>query len=151
MFVALMLRFPDAGVRLSAKVFETLPALAVSVTVWAELNEDTVAAKDALVAPAGTVAALGTVTVLLLLDRLTLNPPVGAAALRVVVQVTLPEVVIEELLQEKEFSAGAAAPVPMPKRLTVVLGLDEELLETVNWPLTGPAADGLNCNCNASV
>jgi hypothetical protein len=71
------------------------------------LNEDTVAAKDALVAPAGTVTELGADTELLLLETLTFRPPEGAAAVSVGVQVTLPGPVIDELLQVKLLSAGA--------------------------------------------
>jgi hypothetical protein len=98
MLVALTVRVGAAGVRFSAKFFDAPPAVAVSVTVWAVLKEATVAAKEALVAPAATVTEPGTVTVLLLLERPTLTPPDGAAPVRVGVQVTLPAPVIVELL-----------------------------------------------------
>ena len=48
------------------------------------------AVKEPLVAPAATVRVAGTVTLVLLLDRPTLAPPVGAAALSVTVQEDVP-------------------------------------------------------------
>jgi hypothetical protein len=61
------------------------PPLAVNVTVCVEENEDTVAAKLTLLAPGGTVKVAGSVTALLLLARLTANPPLAAAALKATV------------------------------------------------------------------
>jgi hypothetical protein len=54
-----------------AKPLETLPALAVRVTAWADVNDDTVAVNPALVALAGTTSVAGTVTAALLLVRMT--------------------------------------------------------------------------------
>ena len=68
-----------------AKVSATPPLLAVNVTVCVEENEDTVAAKLTLLAPAGTVKVAGSVTALSLLARLTANPPLAAAALKATV------------------------------------------------------------------
>jgi hypothetical protein len=51
------------------------------------------------VALAGTVKLAGTTTAGLLLERLTVNPPAGAAALSVTVHVSVPDPVREELLQ----------------------------------------------------
>ena len=48
------------------------------------------AVKVPVVAPAATVTLPGTVTLELLLDRPTLAPPVGAAALSVTVQLEVP-------------------------------------------------------------
>jgi hypothetical protein len=50
------------------------------------LTEDAVAVNPALVAPAGTATVDGTVIALLLLARLTVRPPLPAAAFRVTVQ-----------------------------------------------------------------
>jgi hypothetical protein len=47
----------------------------------------------AVVVPAGTVTDAGTVTEVLLLARVTANPPVGAAALSVTVQASVPAAV----------------------------------------------------------
>ena len=57
--------------------------------------------KPALVALAGTVTEAGTVTAALLLDRLTLNPPLGADLLSVTVHASVPAPVIDEFAQEK--------------------------------------------------
>jgi hypothetical protein len=59
----------------------------------------TVALKAALVALAGTVSEAGTVTVELLLERLTVNPLLGAGALRVTVQASVPAPETEPLEQ----------------------------------------------------
>jgi hypothetical protein len=64
--------------------------------------------KLALVAFAATVTDPGTVTAELSLDRFTARPPVGAAAVNVTVQVSVPAPVIELLLQERLRSAAAA-------------------------------------------
>jgi len=81
------------------KVSATPPAFAVSVAVCAELTADTVAVKLAVVAPAATVTEAGTVTAELLLARVTANPPLGAAALSVTVQLSVPAPDIDPLTQ----------------------------------------------------
>jgi hypothetical protein len=65
--------------------------LAVRVTVCDVLTEETVAAKFAVLEPAGTVTDAGTVTALLLLESPTANPPVAAAAFNVTVQLSVPD------------------------------------------------------------
>jgi hypothetical protein len=96
------------------KVLETPPALAVSVTACADVTEDTVAVNPALVAFAGTINVAGAVTAELLLARFTLTPPLPAAAVSVTVQLSLPDSVIDALLQESALNAaGAAAPLPV--------------------------------------
>ena len=67
-----------------------------------------VAVKLAVVAPAATVTDEGTVTALLLLDRLTACPPVAAAAFSVTVQESVPAPVIDPLVQLRSFNAGCA-------------------------------------------
>jgi hypothetical protein len=68
----------------------------------------------ALAAPAGIVTVLGTVTVESLLDRFTVKPPLGAAAVRVTVQVSVPAPVMVPLLQVSALkAAGAAVPEPL--------------------------------------
>ena len=71
-------------------VFARPLAVAVSVTVCVEVTAATVAVNAALVAPAATVTDAGTVTALLLLARLTANPPVPAAAVSVTVHASVP-------------------------------------------------------------
>ena len=88
---------------------ETLPALAVSVTACAVVTDDAAAVNMALVAFAGTTSVAGTVTAALLLARLTLRPPLPAAAVSATVQLSLPGPVIEALLQESALNAVPAA------------------------------------------
>jgi hypothetical protein len=99
-----------------AKVSVTPLALAVNVAVCELLTAETVAEKLAVVAPAATVTATGTVTAELLLARLTLKPPLGATALSATVQLSVPDPEIDPLAQLNEdrfvvgTGAGAAAP-----------------------------------------
>jgi hypothetical protein len=69
-----------------AKLVETVPALAVSVTACVEVKDDTVAVNPALVAHAATDTVRGTVTAASLLAKLTLRPALSAAAVKVTVQ-----------------------------------------------------------------
>jgi hypothetical protein len=85
----------------------------------------------ALVAPAGTVTVLGTVTAELLLDRFTLSPPLGAEAVRVTVQASVPDPVMAPLLQDSALNAAGTA-VPVPLRVITAELPVEELLVMVN-------------------
>ena len=89
-----------------AKLLETLPALAVSVTACAVVTDETFAVNPALVVFAGTTSVAGTVTAALLLIRLTLRPPLPGAAVRVTVQLSVPDSVIDALLQEIALNAA---------------------------------------------
>jgi hypothetical protein len=106
---------------------------------------ETVAVNPTLVALAGTVTDGCTVTAELVLARLTLIPPEGAAALRVTVQASVPEPDIDELAHEMPLRVGVAAAVPVPLRLTATVEFVEELLVMVNCPVAEPAAEGSNC------
>jgi hypothetical protein len=64
----------------------------------------------ALVAPDATVTDAGTVTAVLLLARLTTNPPLGAAVFNVTVQLSVPAPVIDPLVHVKPVSTGTATP-----------------------------------------
>jgi hypothetical protein len=130
-----------------AKVFETLPALAVRVADCAVLTDETVAVKLAVVEPAATVTEAGTVTVELLLAKLTVNPPVAAAAFRVTVQLSVPDPVNEPLVQLSALSTGT----PVPLRLTTVEVPPEELLVRVSEPEMAPAVVGSNCTVSVAV
>jgi hypothetical protein len=90
---------------------EPLPALAVSVTACAFATGETVALNPALVAFAATVTVAGTVTAVLLLDRLTVEPPLAAGAFSVITQASVPAPVIDALVQESVFNTGVLAPV----------------------------------------
>ena len=50
----------------------------------------TLAVNDALVSPAPTLTLPGTVMLALLLDKVTLEPPAGATAVKVTVQLEVP-------------------------------------------------------------
>ena len=128
----------------SANPFDAPPALAVTVADCAVLTADTVAANPADVAVAGTVTEAGTVTAWLLLERLTADPPVGADPLNVTVHASVPEPVMEELLQLIALTDGAAE-APAPLRLTAIVEFVEELLAMASCPVTDPAAVGANC------
>jgi hypothetical protein len=133
-----------------AKVLETVPAVAVRVAVCAVVTEATVAEKATLVALAGTVTVAGRVTETLLLERLTLSPPVPAAALRVTVQTSVPAPVIEALMQLSALSAPGVA-VPVPLRLITADGFVEELLARESAPVTAPMAAGSKLTVSVAV
>ena len=118
MLVVLKVSAGVAAFSCSETVFEVLPVAAVRVADCALVTEATLAVKDALVAVAGTVTELGTVTVLALLERLTLRPPVGADPDKLTVHVSASEPVIDVLLQDTAFTVGETV-VPVPLRLTV--------------------------------
>jgi len=98
----------------------------------------------ALLAPAGTTTDAGRVTALLLSDKATLIPPVGADPESVTVQASLPAPVMLAFWQESELRDGVTV-VPVPLRLIVAVGLVDEVLVMLNCPVTEPAVVGLNC------
>ena len=75
---ALAVNIALAGPSCTVKVFAIPPAVAVSVADWLVLALFTVAEKDALIAPDGTVTLAGTVTEELLLESDTAKPVSGA-------------------------------------------------------------------------
>jgi hypothetical protein len=80
------------------------------VAVDVAVTTEAVAVKVALVLPAATVTEDGTVTELLLSDTVTAAPPVGAAAVRVMVQVLEPAPVkVAGLQLTLDKAAGAFA------------------------------------------
>jgi hypothetical protein len=94
---------------------ESVPAVAVRVAVCVVVTDAVVTEKATLVALAGTVTVAGRATAALLLERLTLSPPIPAAALRFTVQELVPAPVIEELVQANAVSM----PAPVPLNITV--------------------------------
>ena len=110
------------------KAFELPFALAVRVAVWVVPMDATVAVKGAVIAPGATVTAAGSVTAVFVLDRLTICPPLGAGAFRVTVQASVPDPVMEALLQETALKAV----MPVPLSPMTAVGLVESLLVTVN-------------------
>jgi hypothetical protein len=101
----------------------------------------------ALVAFAGTITVLGSVADELLLDKLTVSPLVGAAAVSVTVHASVPAPVMTALLQESALNPAEPEPepaVPVPLRATTGVALAEESVATVSCPVAVPAAAGLN-------
>jgi hypothetical protein len=92
----------------------------------------------------------GNETRVLLLARVTLNPPLGAVLLSTTEQASVPEFVIVALLQVRELSAGVVT-VPVPLRFITAVGLVEELLFMVSCPVTDPAFVGWNWTLRAKV
>ena len=93
----------------------TPPAEADTVAVCAVGTAAIVAVKTALVAPDGIETALGSETAAFPLERLTIIPPLGAAALRVTVQESVDAPVIEKFPQVKPASVGVEE-TPVPAR-----------------------------------
>lgn len=137
---ALTLKVGPPAANCSANVWVIPFALAVNVTVCAVLSEETMAPKDALLAPAGTFTVAGTVTALLLLLRLAENVPLTAVAFSVTVQLSVPVEVIELLEHANPFNAGS----PVPLSVIKVVVPDVELLVRVNVPVVSPARPGSN-------
>ncbi len=81
------------------------------------------AVKLPVVAPAATVTLAGTVTAELLLAKLTVSPPVGAAALNVTVQLSVPAAVIDPLAQLRVLIVGALTFSCKAKVLATLLAL----------------------------
>ena len=125
--VGLILSVGTAAFNCRAKVFDTLPELAVRVADCAVPTDVTVAVKATLVAFAGTMTVAGTVTAALLLDRFTLSPLLAAAEVSVTVQASVPDPVMEPLLQEMPLNAAGTA-VPVPLRVITAAAPVEELL-----------------------
>jgi hypothetical protein len=92
----------------------------------------------------------GTETKVLLLERMTLNPPLGAALLSTTEQLSVPELVIVALLHVRELNVGVVT-VPAPLRLIAAAGLVEELLLMVSWPVTDPEVVGWNWTLRVKV
>jgi len=145
--VVLKLRMGDEVMRLSEKFSETPPTLAESVADSAEFTGEIFAVKLALVAPAATVTELGTVTNELLLARPTVNPPLAAAVFSVTVQLSVPDPIIDPLVQLNPVSPGT----PVPLRATTIDVPFEELLVSESCPVSAPARPGANCTLSVAV
>jgi hypothetical protein len=130
MVVALIPRVGVAAFNCRAKLAVTVPTLAVSVTACAVVTAETAAANLAVVALAGTVIVAGTATAVLLLERFTLRPPVGAGPVSVTLQASVPAPVKDEVLQKRVLKVPAETPVPLSEMFAVLLV--DELLTMVN-------------------
>jgi hypothetical protein len=103
------------------------------------------ALKLAAVAAGATTTDAGTVRVALLLARVTVAPPVGAAWLSVTVQVELPELFKAVGAQDREVTVGKAAPpvtIPPAAERRVAFPTDDaaRLLLTPITVVVTPAA-----------
>ncbi len=127
-----------------------MPELAVRFTVVVGVTAVAVAVKNAFVLPAGTVTPAGTVRALLLLDRFTLSPPVGAAAVSVTVQLSVPAPAIVELLQNRPLSTPAAAS-PVPLSATTAVPPVDAFDVTVSVPVAAPELVGLKFTCSVNA
>ena len=101
----------------------------------------------AVVVPVVTVTEAGTMTAELLLARLTMTPPLTAAAFSVTVQLSVPTPVIDPLLQLSALNTGT----PVPVRLIKVEVPVVELLVKVKDPVSAPPAVGSNCTVSVAV
>jgi hypothetical protein len=119
----------------TAYVLETPPAVAVSVAVCAVFTAVAVAVKGALEDPAATVTEAGTVTALLLLDRLT-TVALVPAAVSVTVHASVAAPVSQALLHETPLNCGC------PDPLSAIVPPLGALLAIVTVPLTAPDVAG---------
>jgi hypothetical protein len=111
------------------------------------LTEDAIAVNPALVAPAGTVTADGTVIALLLLARLTGRPPLTAAAFTVTVQLSVADPIRALLVQLNELNDDVlVAPLVAlaPLRLITIVSLLDALLAIIICPAATPVEAGEN-------
>jgi hypothetical protein len=128
------------------KVREAPSALAVSVTACVVVTDHTVAVNPALVWPATTVTVAGSFTAALLLDKLTLKPPLGAAAVSATVQRSVADPVMVPKLQKIALNdtVSDVAALPVPLRLIVAAPPADELLVMMIFPVATPATVGSN-------
>jgi hypothetical protein len=116
----------------------------VIVAVWFAVTVAAVAVKVVLVVPAGIVTVAGIVKAVLLLERLNVKPPLGAAVFRVAMQAAVPAPVMELLAQFSAVRLGSAAVVAVPEPFNPMTSAPEfvALLETAICPVTAPDAVG---------
>ncbi len=93
--------------RLKLNAADPPAEVALNATFCAVPTAETRAVNAALVDPAATVTVAGTTTAVLLLDRLTTDPPVGVAELRVTLQVSFTIPLTDALAHESEDTFGA--------------------------------------------
>jgi len=140
MLLAFTLSAADAAFSWSEIDFDVPPPEAVTDAVVAEVTAATLAVNVAVVAVAGTVMELGTVTEPLLLESATLRPPVGADPESVTLHESARAPVIDVLPHARPLTVGVVVE-PVPLKLTVTPGA---LLEIASCPVTDPEDFGLN-------
>jgi hypothetical protein len=148
-----------SGVTVTEAVLEAPLLVAVTTTAVLEETAPAVAMNTALVEPAATVTEAGTVSAVLLPESATTRPPVGAAALRVMVQEVIPPAVIELGAQERLLGMGggvtvteAVLEVPLPVAVTVTAVLAETAPAVAkNEALVVPAATVTEAGTESAV
>lgn len=101
-----------------------MPALAESVTAWAELTEAIVAEKLAEAAPAATVTEAGTATAELVLARFTVRLLL-AAPFSVTVHASVPAPVMDALVQDKADNVACTGLLPVGVRNATICMIHE--------------------------
>ena len=139
--------------KLMVVVLEDVPCVAVSVTVCEPVTAVAVAAKLALVAPEGTDTEGGTVTATLLLARLTVKPLLGADAVNVTLQESVPAPVIDELAQLRLDKEAVFEPDPLPCNFTEPPTLKFVLVMalTLSCPVESVAVPGSYRTCTVML
>lgn len=128
--------------------FETDPRDAVSVTVCEDTTDATFAAKFTLVASEGTVTETGTLTKLLLLARLMESPVLGAGALIVTAQVSVPAPVIDVFAQlNPESDEFCVDPLPCSLIQLAVVLLELAIAEMLSSPVKSVVEPGSKRTC----
>ena len=136
-----MPRVGSAAFNCKVKVSVTGPAHAVRIAVWAVETAVTFNVNCVLDVFGCTNAAVVVVTAALLLEMPTLKPAAGAGPLSVTVHTSVPVPPIDALAQVKAERMGS----PEPLSGIVAVPLMEELLETLNWPVSAPKTVGEYC------
>jgi hypothetical protein len=146
--VELSISIATAALSCKLKFAAALPAVAVSVTLSAVVTAAMPALKVALAVSAGTVTLAGTLTLALLLPRLTARPPLPAGAVSVTVHASVPAPVIDPLLHEIPLNTPGVTAVPVSVRVVIV---GDVLLRSVTVALFAPVRFASNPNVSVAV
>lgn len=105
------------------------------------------ASKLALFTPEVTVTDAGTVTAVLLLDRVTADPLLSAGVFSVTVQTSAPDPVIDPSAHVSSLMIAT----PCPDRVILRIRPSEEVFANANSPVDAPAAEGSNWRLTVAV
>jgi hypothetical protein len=133
-------------------VLATEPCFAVRVTVCVEVTEAMLAEKFTLVAPEGMVVEAGTPIELLLLERSTTKPLLGALLLIITVQLSVPAPVIDPLAQLNPARDGEPPePLPCSRIEFVVVRVLSIKAATFNSPVSSVVEPGSKRTCATTL
>ncbi len=121
-----MIGAAPAGDSVIDAVLELPFKLALTVAVWPLVTLAAVAVKLAALAPAATITEDGTVKLALLLLNATLAPPLGAAPLKLTVQLVLPGVVSADAWHVNALTTVVEPTVTWPPEALVAIAAPEE-------------------------